>query len=137
MQASLLEISWTVIAIGAFILTAWAVTDDLLDFGAVRRAVRIKLATAWGPRWWIALGFLGSDGLYAAAWLGFAVIGVLAMTLPPAPNPQREAASEQTGWILVGMELVLALSQVWWRVVRVKTRELIPGVAHPPERGTS
>lgn len=135
MQASLLEISWTVIAIIGFGLSAWAVTDDLLDFRAVRRAVLLKMAMAWGPRWWIALGFLGSDSLYSAAWLGFAVIGVLAMTLPPAPNPQREAASEVSGWVLVGMEIVLALSQVWWRVVRAKTRELIPGVARPPERG--
>jgi hypothetical protein len=126
-----LEATWTVIAIVGFVVSAWAVYDDLLDFQAIRRAVKLELAIAWGPRWWVALGFLGSDALYSIAWLGFAVIGVLAMTLPPALSTQGEVTSEVVGWVLVGMEVVLALSQIWWRIVRGKTRELIMSVVVP------
>lgn len=133
-EASWLERTWTMIAIVGLAFSLWAIWDDWLDLRAVRLAIRLHRAVTWGPRWWVAAGFLGSDGLFCLAWLGFASIGVLAMTLPPSPVPQREKVSEISGWVLVAMEIALALIEVWWRVVRVRVRELIPGITPTSEQ---
>lgn len=127
--ASALEISWTGIAILGFLFSSWGTWDSWLDFMAILGAIRVRKAVMYGPRWWIAMGFLGSDALFGLTWAGFILIGILAMTVPPAPNPQREWVSEVTGWVLVALELMLACIEIWWRLVRIKIRELIPGVA--------
>jgi hypothetical protein len=121
-NASAVELAWSVVALLGVLLSGWACQDDHASFEAVRLAVRLKRAVTWGPRWWMALAFLVSDLLFALVWIGFGSIGVVAMALPEAISPERREANEMIGYVLLGLEGVLALIQVWWRVVRLKLR---------------
>jgi hypothetical protein len=87
--------------------------------------VRRGNAVTWGPRWWVALASLVSSIGMLIVWGGFVGIGIVAMTVPPPITTERQAASEMSGWILVGVELVLAAIQVWQVYARTKIRPLV------------
>lgn len=123
--ASALEITWTLIAIISLGFTAWIVQDNLLNYAAVREAVRQGRAVTAGPRWWVALASLVSSTAMFVVWLGFATAGVLAMTVgPDTPLEQRVRVSEAVGWVLVAMTLILAGIQVWQVYARTKIRPI-------------
>ena len=132
-SASALEITWTVIAMIALGFSAWILDDNVRNMAAVRRAVKQERAVAWGPRWWVALASLVSSAAMLVVWIGFAVIGVLAMTVSPGASPAlRATVSSFSGWILVGMTLILAAIQAWQ--VYARTHILpIENVAEQPE----
>lgn len=121
MKASPIEITWTIIAAVGVLLTGWMILDAWLDFRAVKSAIRGGFARAYGARWWIALGSLVGNGLTLFVWAGFLLVGVIAMQFPPPPPSPNQAASNMwAGWVLIGMEALLAAIQVWSRVVRQK-----------------
>lgn len=122
MKASPLEIAWSAIAGVGMLLTAWMIFDAALDYRAVMRGVRGGYAKARGARWWIALGALVGNGMLVLVWAGFLVVGMVAMSSPPPPaTAEQTAVAAIAGWALIAMEGLLAATQVWSRVVRVKS----------------
>jgi hypothetical protein len=128
-KASPLELTWSIIALIGVILTGWMILDSWLDFRAVQRAIRGGYAKARGARWWIATGALIGNSLTAFVWAGFLLVGLIAMQYPPPPpNTDQTVSNMAAGWVLIGMEAVLAATQVWMRYVRVK----VAGRPHLP-----
>jgi hypothetical protein len=120
-SASPIEITWTAVALCGVLLTVWMIVDVYLDYRFVRRGIRAGIAVAYGPRWWIAVGALVGNGLTLLVWLGFLVVGLLAMQFPPPPpNTEQGVVSMVIGWVLIAMEALLASVQVWSRIVRLK-----------------
>jgi hypothetical protein len=120
-SASSIEVTWTAVALLGVLMTAWMIADAHLDYRAVRRGIRAGIAVAYGPRWWIAVGALVGNGLTLLVWLGFLVVGLLAMQFPPPPpNTEQNVVSMVIGWVLIAMEALLASVQVWSRIVRLK-----------------
>lgn len=129
MKASPLEISWSAVAAVGVVFTFWMILDAWLDYRAVTRAVRGGYAKARGARWWIAVGSLVGNSLTAFVWLGFLLVGLIAMQFPsPPPPPDQPPVNVAAGWILIGMEAVLASIQVWGRFVRGR----VAGRPHVP-----
>jgi hypothetical protein len=64
-------------------------------------------------------------------WIGFVTIGMIAMSIPPPLTPERQSAATTNGWILIGIEMLLAAIQVWQVYARTKIRP-IPAVGQPP-----
>lgn len=123
--ASPLEIAWTAVAVIGLLFSVWAAGDAYLDLSSVQKAARRgtgRIKTG-GPRWWIAMGNLVSSALWAFVWLGFAVLGWVAMGIPTPPD-SPETHSLLIGWSLVAMVLVLAVIQFWNRYVRIRLRRL-------------
>jgi Na+/proline symporter len=121
MTASPLEQVWTAIAVAGFVFSAWLAADGWIDLSAVRAGVRARppRARIWGPRWWIALSSIVANGLLCLVWLGFGLIGVVAMGYPPpTPSPDQHVSNMWVGWVLIGMEALLALVQGWHLFVR-------------------
>lgn len=130
--ASPLELTWTGFAALGVLMTAWMLIDAWLDWHAVQHGIRGGWAVAYGPRWWIALGALGGNGMTGLVWFGFLVVGVIAMQFPPPPpNVEQATSSQVSGWVLIAMEGLLAVTQVWARVVRLKVVALTH--VHEPE----
>lgn len=120
-----LELAWTLIAAGALGFTAWIIDDNLRNFAAIRRAVAKGRATAWGPRYWVAVASLVSSLAMFVVWMGFAVIGIVHMSVSPYHAPeQRAAVQAASGWTLVGLTLLLAAIQAWQVFARTKIRPL-------------
>lgn len=118
-----LELVWTLIAACAIGFTAWTVRDNWLNLQAIRQAVRLHRAVTWGPRYWVAFASLVSSVVMVVVWLGFAVIGIAAMSVSPETDPARRmAVSEWSGWALIAMTLLLASVQVWQLYARSKIR---------------
>lgn len=111
-NASVLETVWTAVAVAgtgvavAFLVVIW------LSHRAVMSWIRQGLAVAWGPRHLFVLSFLVGIGLLLLVWLGFDALGANAMLNPPPVDPERQAASDRGGWILVGLEAVLFCFQI-------------------------
>lgn len=129
MKAAPIEIAWSVIAGIGMLITGWMILDSWLDYRAVRRGIRGGYARARGARWWIALGALVGNGMYLFVWAGFVGIGLIAMQYPPPPRlPDQEVSTMWSGWMLIAMEGLLALAQVWARFVRGR----VVGNPHTP-----
>jgi hypothetical protein len=125
--AAPVEMTWTLIAVVAIGFTAWIVDDNVRNFAAVRAAVRQGRAVTWGPRWWVALASLVSSAAMFVVWLGFAAIGALSMTAGPNTDvAYRSWVSNVSGWVLVGMTLILAGIQAWQVYARTKIRPIPP-----------
>lgn len=108
-NASPLEIAWTVLAVlgigfgVAFEVLVW------LSYRAVTSWIERGWAIRWGPRHKFVIGFLIGVALLICVWVGFAMLGVNAALNPPPATPDRQAASDRGGWILVGLEAILLM----------------------------
>jgi hypothetical protein len=122
------------IAVIGALLTLVLTWDDWGRFDSILLAVRLKRAIAWGPRWWLALGFLVANGLFLAAWLLMIAVASIPLRLPPPAESFRQDAAELSGWLRVATEVVLATSQVWWMVVRERMRLFPHRVGPIPDR---
>jgi hypothetical protein len=119
--ASPLEISWTVVACLGLLFSGWLALDGYRDLSAVLAAIRAvpPKARRWGPRWYVALSALVANAAFCLVWAGFIVIGLIAMRFPPpAPNPGQSVSNMWAGWVLLGMEVLLAGVQAWHLFVR-------------------
>jgi hypothetical protein len=117
--ANPIEISWSAVAAIGVLFTFWMIIDAYLDYLAVQTGVRGGYAKARGARWWIASGALIGNGLTLLVWAGFLVVGGMAIF---------DLWEEWAGWILIGMEALLATIQIWSRIVRYK----VAGRPHVP-----
>lgn len=119
--ASPLELTWSVVAVIGLVFSLGLTYDGWRDFLAVRSAIRAvpPRARAWGPRWWVALSSIVANGTLCLIWLGFILIGAIAMQFPP-PQPTTEQAISNmwAGWVLIAMEMCLAGVQAWHLYVR-------------------
>jgi hypothetical protein len=132
--ASTLEIAWTLIAVVSLGFTAWIIDDNVRNYAAIRTAVQRGQGIAWGPRWWVAVASLVSSAAMFVVWLGFATVGVLAMTAGPETNiDYRMWVSGLSSWVLVAMTLILAGIQVWQVFARTKIRPINPKPGQPPQ----
>jgi hypothetical protein len=130
-NASVLETAWTAVAVAgtgvavAFLVVIW------LSYRAVMSWIRQGLAVAWGPRHLFVVSFLVGIGLLLLVWLGFDALGANAMLNPPPLDPERQAASDRGGWILVGLEAVLFCFQIvlLWAWVAIGRTTLHSGAA--------
>jgi len=117
------------------LLTAWMISDAWMDYRAVMLGIRGGYAKARGARWWIALGALVGNGMLVLVWAGFVVVGVAAMNAPPPPVTTEQASiSAIAGWTLIAMEALLTSTQIWARIVRLKSigRPHLPVVRRVP-----
>ena len=119
------EVIWTLIAVIALGFTLWIIVDNAQNYRAVMAAVRRGNAVVRGPRWWVALASLVSSVAMLIVWGGFIGVGIVAMTTPPPATTTNQVASNIIGWILVGIEVVLAGIQVWQVYARTKIRPLV------------
>ncbi len=134
MRASPLELSWTIIAVVGVLVTVWMIIDAYLDYRVVVRAIRGGYARARGARWWIAVGALVANAMTVLVWVGFLVVGLIAMQFPPPPpNVEQAGSNAAAGWVLIGMEALLAATQVWARFVRIQVagRPHLPRTTEP------
>lgn len=121
LNASPVEQTWTAIAGIGLLFTLWMILDSYLDYRVVKKAIVLGHAVIYGPRWWLSCGAIVGGVLMAFVWLGFVGVGFLAMQFPPpVPTPDQTVSNQWVGWILIGMEGILALIQVWTRIVRVQ-----------------
>ena len=98
-----LEVTWTLVAAGAIGFTAWIIDDNVRNFAAIRRAVKQGRAAAWGPRWWVAFASLVSSVGMFIVWLGFAAIGIVAMSVSPRDStPEIQMVQTISGWLSPG-----------------------------------
>lgn len=121
-----IELIWTLIAVVSLGFTAWIIDDNMRNFAAIRAAIRQGRAVAWGPRWWVGLASLVSSAAMFIVWIGFAAIGVIAMTVSPHdPEDERAWISAVSGWLLIATTLILAGIQAWQVYARTKIRPLV------------
>lgn len=121
MNASPLELTWTVIAGIGLLFSGWLTGGGWYDLAAVRVAIADvpPRARAWGPRWWVALSAVVANGLLCLVWAGFIATGLIAMQFPaPPPNPSQQVSNMWAGWVLIAMEALLAGVQAWHLFVR-------------------
>lgn len=132
-NASPLELTWTVVAIGGAGLALALVVNIWMSYSAVMAWVREGRAVQWGPRHKFALGFLVGMTLLFLVWLGFVALGANAILNPPPSDPMRQAASERAGWILVTLESVLFVFQciLMWAWLSLARPTLYPADAEP------
>lgn len=136
-NASVLEASWTAVALfGAGVALA-LLAHIWQSYCAVMSWIAKGWAYRWGPRHKFALGFLVGIGLLLLVWCGFLALGVNALLNPPPTTPDRAAASERAGWILVGLESVLFLFQtiLTWAWIAVGSKTLHPANQDAPTLG--
>ena len=106
-SAAPLELAWTGVAfLGGGVATALLVTI-WRSYRAVADWIEHGRLVRWGPRHRFVLGFLVGIFLLMLLWAGFLALGVNAIANPPPTTPDRAAASERGGWLLVGLEAVL------------------------------
>lgn len=132
-NASALEMIWTFIAcIGAAFALA-LLLHIWLSYRAVEAWIRRGWARRWGPRHKFVFGFFVGVGLLFLVWLGFVSLGINAMLNAPPPTPDRAAASERGGTILVLLEGALLGFQavLFWAWVAVG-RPTLQAPSEPP-----
>lgn len=120
-QASALEVSWTSLAALGLVFSAWLALNGWSDFAAVRASIREipPRARSWGPRWWVALSAVVANALLCLVWVGFILIGVIAMHWPPPPpSVEQQTFNIRVGWLFIAMEAILAFVQGWHLYVR-------------------
>jgi hypothetical protein len=124
--ASALELSWTAIAVGGFLFSVWLVGGGWLDLQAVQAAIDAHppRARRWGPRWWVAMSAVVANVALCLVWIGFVLIGAIAMRYPPPPPTAQQTVSTQwVGWVLIAMEALLAAVQAWHLFVRGRVEQ--------------
>lgn len=135
--ASPLEASWTAIAFCGAAVAMALLAHIWLSYRAVTSWIEYGWAYRWGPRHKFALGFLVGIGLLLLVWCGFLALGANAIMNPPPTTPDREAASERGGWILVCLEAALFVFQAMltWAWISVGSKTLHPARAEAPTLG--
>ena len=126
-----LEIAWTAISALALLFSIWLAVNGWRDFAAVCAAIAENppRARRWGPRWWLGLSAWVANTALSLVWLGFATVGMLAMTAGPDSDVVYRAwVASITGWTLIGMTLLLALVQAWHLYVRGRVEQTSRGV---------
>ena len=121
--ASPLELTWSVVAVLGLLFSLGLAYDGWIDYRAVMAAIRDvpPRARAWGPRWWVAVSSFVANSCLSLVYLGFIVIGFIAMQFPPPPPTTEQAISNMwAGWVLIAMEVLLASVQAWHLFVRFK-----------------
>lgn len=132
MSVSWLELSWSLVALTGAGMSLWMLLDAYYDYRTILVGIRQGYAKARGARWWIAVGSLGDNGLLLVIWLGFLLVGVIAMQYPPPPrDPAQSSSAASAGWVLIAMEAALAACQFWRRFIRVR----VTGKPHVPVKG--
>lgn len=128
--ASPLELSWTALAVAGLLFSVWLAAGGWFDLAAVRAAI-VEVpprARAWGPRWWVGLSSVVANSALCLVWLGFILIGFIAMQFPPPPPTATQQVSNQwAGWVLIGMEAILVSVQAWHLYVRSKIEQTSRG----------
>jgi Na+/proline symporter len=122
-KASPLEWAWTLVAAAGLCFSIWLAVSGYLDLRAVVDASQENppRARIWGPRYWVALSSWCANGTLCVIWVGFILIGAVAMQYPPPPPTVDQTVSNQwVGWVLILMELLLAGVQGWHLFVRGK-----------------
>jgi hypothetical protein len=135
--ASPLEITWSAVAAIGVLFTAWMIVDAYWDYRAVRAGIRAGYVKPQGDHWWISFGAVVGYSLTLLVWVGFLIVGIIAMEYPPPPPTAQQAdVNAVAGWVLIGMEALLAATQIWYRFVRQKIdRPHIPTVPRSSETG--
>lgn len=106
-SVSALEATWSLVAVIGVAVATGFLAHIWLSYRSVHEWIRRGWAVRWGPRHKFVLGFLVGAGLLLLVWLGFVLLGINAALNAPPTTPDRAAASERGGWILVGLEVVL------------------------------
>jgi len=106
-EVSALELAWSLVALFGSAMALTLLAQIWLSYRAVMVWIADGRLVLWGPRHRFVLGFLAGIGLLLMVWLGFVALGVNAMATPAPVTPDRVAASERGGWILVALELIL------------------------------
>jgi hypothetical protein len=118
-----LEVAWSVIAALGLLFTLWTVGDNVQNFRQIRRAIKLGRAVYGGPRWWIAVGSLGSSGITTAIWICMLLAGVIAMTVGPgSPESTRVWTGYAVSGFLVAAVVLMLVVQVWQLIARWKVR---------------
>lgn len=135
--ASSLELTWSGVALCGAVVALALLAHIWTSYRAVEAWIAKGWAYRWGPRHKFALGFLLGIGLLLLVWCGFVALGANAILNPPPITPDREAASERAGWILVGLETVLFAFQaiLMWAWVAVGAKTLRPARQEAPTLG--
>jgi hypothetical protein len=72
----------------------------------------------------VALSAVVANAALCLVWLGFILIGLIAMQFPPPPPTTEQAVSNMwAGWVLIGMEGLLAGVQAWHLFVRGRVEQ--------------
>jgi hypothetical protein len=101
--------------------SGWLMLQGWYDWNAVEYAIKLTppRARRWGPRYWVAYSSVFSNGLLCLMWLGFILIGLIAMQYPPPPpTTDQHVSNWWAGWVLIVMEILLASVQGWHLFVR-------------------
>lgn len=120
-NVSPLEAAWSAIAVLGLLFSLWLAAAGWMDLDAVESAIDAHppRARRWGPRWYVALSAVVANIALCLVWIGFLLIGAIAMRYPsPAPSPDQGVSSQWVGWVLIAMEAILAGVQAWHLFVR-------------------
>jgi hypothetical protein len=129
-----LERGWTAIALWALLFTCWLLDNSIRDFNAVRTGIRLHMAVVYGPRWWIALASMVTCAVMYVIWIGFAIIGILSLSISPtSPEQLRMRIGTVTGIVLVTMTVLLAAIQAWQVYARNKVKVAPPYPTFRPD----
>lgn len=107
-----LEAIWTAVAIVGVAVGVALALHIWLSYRAVVAWIDQDRLVRWGPRHKFVVGFLIGVLLLLLVWLGFVSLGVNAMLNAPPSTPDRAAASERGGTILLVLETVLLAFQM-------------------------
>jgi hypothetical protein len=127
-NASNVELSWSVPAVIAFLVTLLMIVWTWRSFAAIRSGVQRFPAVyrSWGPRWNFSLLLLGAMICFGIGWLGYLGVGVVAMMTPPPVAEANQEAAAWLAWLLIGMEATHAIAQVLlWAALRSLAGELL------------
>lgn len=131
MNPSVLNITRIGFAITGFLITVWLMSEDHKWYDAFSEAERTRRAVLFGPRWWIVVGFYAADILFSIAWVLLIILAAIAISVPPLRfDIERMLAQIITGYVSIILDMMLALIQFWWWIVRWRLRALVR-ISHP------
>lgn len=141
-NASAQEIAWSIPAVLAFCVTLVMIVWAWRAFEAIREGVRTSpdIYRSWGPRWNFSLLLIGALFFFAVGWLGYVLVGMVAMLVPPPISDVSREASKALGWLLICMETAHALAQaLLWAALSALAGgpPSIPNGIRPVTRGTA
>jgi hypothetical protein len=114
---------WTCVAVVAWGVSLVLVYKDSRRFSRVEYAIKLAKAVRYGPRWWIAIGFLVADSLFLFGWFGWIIPGVVAIM---TPSPARDRTVLETFFLyqFIFTEAIFGSIQLWWWFVRTRLSKL-------------